>query len=198
MDPKQDRTEWFPFTEKTEIRNRRTDRMQLIAAVDNNWAIGRNGQLLATIPGDMKFFREKTMGKTVIFGRKTMATFPGGKPLEGRKNIVLTRDPDYRVSASANIPNTTVAVAHSVEEAIAIAKEIEADDDDIFVIGGGSVYRDFEPHCDKAMITKIDFEYEADTFMPNLDRMEDWKMIRESEEQTCFDIIYAFTEYSRI
>ena len=172
--------------------------MQLIAAVDNNWAIGRNGQLLATIPGDMKFFREKTMGKTVIFGRKTMATFPGGKPLEGRKNIVLTRDPDYRVNAPANIPNTTIAVAHSVDEAIQIANEIEADGDDIFVIGGGSIYRDFEPHCDKALITKIDFEYEADTFMPNLDRMEKWKMIRESEEQTCFDIIYAFTEYSRI
>ena len=172
--------------------------MQLIAAVDNNWAIGRNGQLLATIPGDMKFFREKTMGKTVIFGRKTMATFPGGKPLEGRNNIVLTRDPDYVLHAPANIPGTTVRVAHSVEEAIKIAEELEANTDDVFVIGGGTVYKAFEPHCDKALITKIDFEYEADTFMPNLDRSEEWRMTRESEEQTCFDIIYAFTEYERL
>lgn len=170
--------------------------MQLIAAADNNWAIGRNGRLLATIPGDMKFFREKTMGKTVIFGRKTMATFPGGRPLEGRKNIVLSRDPAYKAGASAD--GSAVLVAHSVEEAIRLAHELEQDTDDIFVIGGGCIYRAFEPHCSKALITRIDYEYEADAFMPDLDRSEEWRLVRESEEQTCFDIIYAFTEYERV
>ena len=163
--------------------------MQLIAAVDNNWAIGRNGKLLVTIPGDMKFFRDMTMGKTVIAGRKTLATFPGGKPLKGRKNIILSKNPSFSVRGAET--------AHSVEEAIRRAKELEEDEDNIFVIGGGSIYRAFLPYCDKAVITKIDLSYEADVYFPDLDRDEKWFMEWESEEQTCFDIIYTFTRYRR-
>ena len=161
--------------------------MKLIVAVDKNWGIGRKNSLLVHIPNDMKFFRNETMGKVIIMGRKTLESFPQGQPLSGRTNIVLTSDNDYTVKDAV--------VVHSVEEAL---KESEKYDREVYCIGGASVYKQFLPYCDTAFVTKIDHAYEADTFFPNLDELKEWEMTGESEEQTYFDIEYRFTTYKKL
>ncbi len=162
--------------------------MKCIVAVDSNWAIGKNNQLLVSIPADMRFFKEQTMGKVVIMGRATLESFPGGKPLKGRVNIVVTRDPRYYAPDAV--------IVHSVEEAAAVASRYPADD--VYVIGGASIYRQFLPLCDTAYVTKIDYAYDADTYFPNLDDAPDWELTEESDEQTYYDLTYAFTTYNRI
>lgn len=162
--------------------------MNLIVAVDRNWAIGRENGLLVSIPADMKFFRETTMGKVVVMGRKTLQSFPGGQPLKKRTNIVLTRDKNYKVKDAV--------VVHTVEELI---KELEAyEEEDIYVIGGESVYRQLLPYCKTAYVTKIDHSYEADTYFPNLDMSDEWTLTGETEEQTYFDLEYVFAKYERV
>lgn len=161
--------------------------MNLIVAVDENWGIGANGKLLTAIPEDMKFFRETTMGKTVIVGRKTVATFPNGKPLKNRRNIILTRDADFKMEGAE--------IAHSVEEALALCKD--EDSENVFVIGGESVYREMLDACDTAYVTFIEYSYSADAFMPNLDEDPAWELAEESDEKTCFDLIYYFRVYKR-
>ncbi|MBQ9031293.1 MAG: dihydrofolate reductase [Parasporobacterium sp.] len=141
--------------------------MKLIAAIDENWNIGKDGGLLVHIPQDMKFFREKTLGKIVVMGRKTLESFPGKKPLKGRTNIVLTTDRDYQAEGP-------VTLVHSVEELIGVLSDYEQND--IFVIGGGSIYRQLLPFCDTAYITKVHVCCEADTTFPNLDEAPDWKL----------------------
>ena len=162
--------------------------MKCIVAVDSNWAIGKNNKLLVSIPADMRFFKEHTMGKVVIMGRATLESFPGGKPLKGRVNIVVTRDPKYYVPDAI--------IVHSVKEAAKAAADYPADD--VFVIGGASIYRQFLPLCDTAYVTKIDYAYDADTYFPNLDEAPDWELLEESDEQTYYDLTYAFTTYNRI
>lgn len=162
--------------------------MKCIVAVDSNWAIGKNNKLLVSIPADMRFFKEQTMGKVVIMGRATLESFPGGKPLKGRVNIVVTRDPRYYAPDAV--------IVHSVEEAAAVASRYPADD--VYVIGGASIYRQFLPLCDTAYVTKIDYAYDADTYFPNLDDAPDWELTEESDEQTYYDLTYAFTTYNRI
>ncbi|MDD3360145.1 MAG: dihydrofolate reductase [Hespellia sp.] len=162
--------------------------MNLIVAVDANWGIGKNNKLLVSIPSDMKFFREATGGKVVVMGRKTLESFPNGLPLKNRTNIVMTRDLSYKADGAV--------LVHTVEEMREELKKYK--EEDIFVIGGESIYRQMLPYCTTAYITKIDHEFDADTFFPNLDEMEDWKMVYESEEQTCFDLEFAFTTYKRI
>lgn len=128
--------------------------MNLIVAVDKNWAIGLHNKLLVSIPADMKFFRETTMGKVVVMGRKTLESFPGGQPLKKRTNIVLTSDKNYKVKDAV--------VVNSVE---ALLEELrQYNDEDIYVIGGESIYRQLLPYCKVAHITKIDHAYEADTY----------------------------------
>lgn len=161
--------------------------MNLIVAVDKNWAIGKENKLLVSIPADMKFFRETTTKKVVVMGRKTLESFPGGRPLKNRINIVLTSDPSYQVKDAV--------VMHSVEELLQELKQYK--EEDIFVIGGESIYRQLLPYCSLAHVTKIDHAYEADTYFPNLDEMEDWEVTGESEEQTYFDLEYTFTRYER-
>lgn len=158
--------------------------MKLIVAADRNWAIGKNNKLMWSIPADMKFFRETTQGNVVIMGRKTLESFPQGQPLKNRVNIVITRNPSYKVKDAV--------VVHSVEEAI---EESRKYDGDVFVIGGESIYRAMLPYCDTALVTRIDYAYEADTWFPNLDEDEEWELTDEGEEQTCFDLEYAFTRY---
>ena len=114
--------------------------MNLIAAVDNNWAIGKNNQLLVRIPMDQKFFREMTTGKVVVMGRKTLESFPNSRPLKNRTNIVLTHN----------------------------------------------------------HITKVDFEYDADAYFPNLDEKPEWQITGDSEEQTYFDLEFYFLRYERV
>ena len=162
--------------------------MNLIVAVDKNWAIGKDNKLLVSIPQDMKFFRETTMGKVVVMGRKTLESFPGGQPLKKRTNIVLTRDKNYKVKDAI--------VVHGVEELLEELKNY--DEKEIYVIGGESIYRALLPYCKVAHVTKIDHAYEADTYFPNLDEMEDWEVTGVSEEQTYFDLEYVFTLYERV
>ena len=162
--------------------------MNLIVAVDKNWAIGCNNRLLVSIPSDMKFFRETTMGKVVVMGRKTLESFPGGQPLKNRTNIVITSDSDYKVKDAIVVP--------SIEAAVEELKKYE--EEDIFVIGGESIYRQMLPYCKMAYVTKIDHAYDADTFFLNLDEMEDWKLTGVTEEQTYFDLEYVFARYERI
>lgn len=161
--------------------------MKLIVAVDNNWGIGKDNKLLVSIPADMKFFRQETMNKVVVMGRKTLESFPNGLPLKNRTNIVLTRDTSYQVKDAI--------LVHSVEELLEELKKYSRDD--IYVIGGDSIYKQLLPYCDTAHVTKIDYSYEADSFFPNLDEMEEWQVAASSEEQTYFDLEYAFVKYTK-
>ena len=162
--------------------------MNLIVAVDKNWAIGLKGDLLVSIPQDMKFFRETTKGKVVAMGRKTLESFPNGLPLKNRVNIVLTTDKNYNGRGAV--------LVHSVEEMVAELQKYN--EEDIFVIGGETIYRQLLPYCKKAYNTKIDHAYHADTYFPNLDDDPEWEMTGISEEQTYFDLEYVFTIYERI
>ena len=161
--------------------------MNCIVAVDNNWAIGYKNNLLVSIPADMRFFRDTTIDKVVVMGKNTLESFPGGKPLAKRTNIVVALEKDYKV------PGATVV--NSIEEAIEAVKDY--DTNDVYIIGGGSIYRQFLPYCDVAYVTKIDYEYEADTYFPNLDEDDEWELTGDSEEQTYYDLEYRFLRYER-
>ena len=162
--------------------------MNLIVAADKNWGIGKNNALLVQIPNDMKMFRKMTTGKVVVVGRKTLESFPGGRPLPDRTNIVLTRDPDYRAKGAV--------LVHSPGELLDELKKYN--EDDVFVIGGEAVYRLMLPYCKVAHVTKIDHAFEADTYFPNLDELPQWKATDMSEEQTYFNLEYHFVKYERI
>ena len=161
--------------------------MNLIVAVDENWGIGNKNELLVRIPADMKFFRQETTGKVVVLGRKTLETFPQGLPLKNRTNIILSSNPSYQVKDAV--------VVHSVEELLEELKKY--DEDDIYIIGGESVYKQMLPYCKVAHVTKIDHAYEADAHFPNLDEDADWEITADSDEQTYFDITYHFLKYER-
>ncbi|MCR5639790.1 MAG: dihydrofolate reductase [Lachnospiraceae bacterium] len=160
--------------------------MKLIVAVDKNWAIGNKGKLLVSIPEDMKFFRGTTTGHVIVMGRKTLESFPNGNPLPNRTNIVLTRDRSYAKKG--------VLVVHDLEELDTLLQEYE--DEEVYCIGGESVYRQLLDRCDEAYVTMIDFAYEADAHFPNLEEAG-WEMVGESEEQTYFDLCYTFTTWKK-
>lgn len=161
--------------------------MNIIVAVDKNWAIGKNNKMMWSIPADMRFFREKTTGHVVVMGRKTLESFPNGLPLKQRTNIVLSRDKNYQVKGTL--------VMHTTEELLEHLKGYAPEE--IFIIGGESIYRQFLPYCDTAYVTKIDHAYDADTHFPNLDEMPEWEMTEAGEEQTSFDLEFVFTKYER-
>ncbi len=162
--------------------------MNLIVAVDENWAIGSNGDLLIRIPADHKFFRQETTGKVVVLGRKTLETFPQGMPLKNRTNIIMSTNPAYQVKDAL--------VVHDVEELLEKLKQY--DSKDVYVVGGESVYRQLLPYCDVAHVTKIDRAYAADAYFPDLDEMPEWEVTADSEEQTYFDTTYHFVKYERV
>lgn len=137
--------------------------MDLIVAVYDDWGIGKNGTQPIALSTDRKFFRETTRGAMVIVGRRTIDDFPGKKPLPGRVNVALTRSND-------EIPGFTVC--HSPEEAAERAKNAEK----AMIIGGGTVYRQMLPFCNRAYVTKVHVTPESDTYFPNLDEAEDWKL----------------------
>lgn len=161
--------------------------MNIIVAVDQNWAIGKDNDLLVSIPADMKMFRQETTGKVVVMGRKTLETFPNGLPLKNRTNIIITKNKDFQVKDAI--------VVHSIEEALEAVKDYPSED--VYCIGGDSIYHQMLPYCDVAHITKIEFAYEADRYFPNLDEMQDWEIETESEEHTYFDLEYSFVKYVR-
>lgn len=161
--------------------------MRAIMCVDRNWAIGKNGDLLVSIPGDQRFFREKTYGNVVVMGRKTFESLPGGRPLEGRTNIVLTRNRTFCPDG--------VTVVHDKSELLDELRKY--DTDDIYVIGGAEIYALMLPYCDTAYVTHIDFAYQADTYLTNMDCLPEWELTEESEEQTYFDLEYTFRTYRK-
>ena len=161
--------------------------MKLIVAVDMEWGIGKEGKLLTSIPNDMKYFREKTTGHVVVMGRKTLESFPGGKPLGDRVNIVLTRDESFEREGAV--------IVHD-EEALKEALQ-PYPEDEIYVIGGETIYRQLIDACDTAYITKIDHVFDADAFFPDIDAMPEWQLVNKSEEQTYFNLVYYFTEYRK-
>lgn len=162
--------------------------MNLIVAVDKNWAIGYQNQLLVRIPADQRFFREETTGNYVIMGRKTLESFPGGQPLKNRTNIVITKKKDYKVNGAI--------VVHSIEEALEQVKHVP--EEKVYVIGGETIYQQMLPYCNMAHVTKIDYAYDADAHFPNLDEMPEWEVVGESEEQTYYDLEYVFLLYKKI
>ena len=161
--------------------------MNLIVAADNNWAIGNKDKLLVSIPNDQKHFREETTGKVVVLGRKTLSTFPQGLPLKNRTNIILSSNPQYTVKDAL--------VVNSLDELLEELKKYPSED--IYIIGGESVYRQMFPYCDTAHVTKIDHVYQADTYFPDLDKDPEWEITADSDELTYFDIPYQFLRYER-
>lgn len=159
--------------------------MKLIAAVDQNWAIGNRDDLLVHIPEDQKNFRRITTGNVVVLGRKTLSGFPGGRPLKDRLNVILTKNPDFEAGDAV--------IVRSQEELFEQLKKYPSNE--VYVIGGGTLYKMLEPYCDEAIITKIDYSYQADTYFPNLDEKGNWELVEEGEEQTYFDLIYHFDTY---
>ena len=150
--------------------------MNIIVAVDKNWAIGKDNKLLVAIPADMKMFRQETTGKVIVLGRKTLETF------------ILTTNKDFKVKDAT--------VVHSIEELLEEIKKYPSDQ--VYCVGGDSVYKQLLPYCDTAHVTKIDFGYEADRYFPNLDESPEWEITARSEEQTYFDLEYEFVKYERV
>ena len=161
--------------------------MNVIVAADKNWGIGKNNQLLVSIPADMKMFREETTGKVVVMGRKTLESFPNGLPLKNRTNIVLTHNPNYKVNDAI--------VVHSLDELHEELKKYNSED--VYVIGGEKIYEQLLDECDVAHITKIDYAYDADAYFPNLDEKPEWEITADSDEQTYFDLEFYFYKYER-
>ena len=161
-----------------------------IVAVDENWGIGNNGELLISLPEDQKQnFKVKTLGHPVIYGRKTLETFPGGKLLPGRPNIILSRNPDLSVEGAI--------VMHSVEEVLEYTKRDP--NETFFIIGGAQIYEQFLPYCDTCVISKIHKSFEADAFFPNLDNLKEWKLLsREATVNSVKGVSFAMWTYTRI
>lgn len=160
--------------------------MNAIVIVDKNWAIGKNGGLLVHLPGDLKYYRQKTTGNIIVVGRKTLKSFPGGKPLPDRTNIVITSDTDYEKEGCL--------ICHSKEEVM--EKLMEYNTEKIFIAGGAQVYEQFMDDCDTFYVTKIDAEFEADRYFPDLDKLG-YTVTWESELQQEKGIFYRFLKYSR-
>lgn len=159
--------------------------MKLIAAVSENWGIGKDNKLLFNIPKDMQFFREKTTGKTVILGRKNLESFPGGKPLKNRTNVVLTHDKGFHKDG--------VITVHSTDELL----KLDCADENAFVIGGESIYRQLLDYCDICYITKVHEYTVCDKFMVNLDERADWELLSETEKIEDNGHIISFCVYKR-
>ncbi|MDR2898342.1 MAG: dihydrofolate reductase [Spirochaetaceae bacterium] len=159
--------------------------MNLIVAVDNNWCIGSQGNLLFSIPEDMQYFKKLTETKVVIMGHSTLKSLPHGKPLKNRTNIILSRNKDL------NIDNAVVC--HSVAELLSLIGTYNADD--VFVIGGQMIYELLLDYCHAAYVTKINAQGNGDTWFPNIDNRDNWELADESEEKQYNDITYRFTKY---
>lgn len=176
-------------TLRRQFPERFTRHFCLMAAVDRNWGIGNKGQMLTVIPADQKLFRQETTGKIIVMGYKTFMTLPAKRPLDGRINIILTKK---------NISIKGAEICSSVEETLMRIDELKREnnlaDEDVVIIGGETVYREFLPFCETAKITWIDFSYVADTHMVDLDK-EGWKLTKQSDEQTFFNLCYEFREY---
>ncbi len=161
--------------------------MKMIVCVSENFGIGNKGSLLFSLPPDMKFFREATLGKVVLMGRGTLDSFPGGKALKNRINVVLTRDKNFS-------REDTVAV-NSKEEAL---KYLESfDSNDVFVIGGEKVYNLMRDKCDEALVTKVFKETACDAFFFDIDKDAEWSLCSQSDVMEYEGLKFCFCRYVR-
>lgn len=160
--------------------------MNAIVVADQNWAIGRENGLLFSLPTDMKRFRSLTLGGTVLMGRKTLDSFPGGKPLPKRRNIVITRQPDFSREG--------VETVLTPQAALDAVKGL--DPDTVWVIGGGSIYAALLEHCHRVYLTKVEAAApNPDTFFPNLDQLPGWSVEHVGEPMEENGLRYRFVEY---
>lgn len=157
--------------------------MRLIAAVDQNWALGYRGDQLAYLKEDLKRFKALTLGHPVILGRKTLATFPGGKPLKGRENLILSATPGFSVEGAKVFRDLNALLEYAPA--------------DSFVIGGASVYAALLPYCDTAYITKLHVAFPADVWLADLDALPGWSLAEESEPLEQDGLVYHYAAYRR-
>lgn len=161
--------------------------MDLIVAVDANWGIGKDGDLLHPISADLKYFRRKTTGNVLVMGRKTLESFPNKKPLPNRVNIVLTNNKNYEAEG--------IVLCHGIDELPEVLKAYE--DKQIFIAGGGTIYEQLLPLCETAYVTKIYETYEADTVFPNLDENPAWELAEKGELQEENGVQFSFDIYRK-
>jgi dihydrofolate reductase len=156
--------------------------MFIVAAVDRNWAIGKNGNLLYRIPADMVNFREITTGKTIVYGRKTLKTFPGKKPLKNRENLILTHDADFSCDGATIIHDITDLDNYP--------------SNDLYVIGGASIYQQLFQKCKYALITYIDsVTLDSDAFFPDLSQLTNWEILYETSYLHYQGLPYKYVTY---
>lgn len=161
--------------------------MDIIVAVDEKWGIGKDGGLLQRISADMKNFRQKTTGNVLVMGRKTLESFPNQKPLPNRVNIVLTNNRSYEAEG--------VVLCHGIDALPEVLKAYP--EQQIFVAGGGSIYAQLLPQCERAYVTKIYNTYEADTVFPDLDEHPDWELAEKGEMQEENGVKFSFDVYQK-
>ncbi|MGN0693078.1 MAG: dihydrofolate reductase [Oscillospiraceae bacterium] len=159
--------------------------MNIIVAVGRNYGIGLNNDLIYNIPEDKKYFRSMTLGKVIVMGRKTLESMPNGKPLPKRRNVVLSRNPDYSAEG--------VDICHSFEELTELLKDVP--DEDIFIIGGAEIYNEFLTRCNTAYITWVEGEKQADKFFPKIDKLPEWKLVSQSGEKEFKGVKFSFCKY---
>lgn len=171
--------------------------MKAIVVADENWGIGKDGGLLIHLPGDLKYFKEKTLGKTIVMGRATLESLPGAKPLPGRRTIILT--------GNRELAGQLVGTAETVSSVEALLALLEQDkrtnglaEDEVFAAGGETVYRQLLPYCDEILVTKIQKAFSgADKYFPNLDQLAEWQLSQEGEPIEENGVVYRFTVYQR-
>lgn len=159
--------------------------LKAIVAVDKNWGIGLQGQLLERIPEDQDFFKQTTINKVVVMGRKTFESLPGKEPLTDRVNIVL--------SSKINIDGSKVIIYRSINQLLEMVKQYPSDD--VFVIGGELVYNQLLPYCDEVYVTKFDNTHQADKYFNNLDNDKTWEKVSQSEPKKYNNIQFTFEKY---
>lgn len=167
--------------------------MNLIFAVDNNWNIGYDGDMLFKISEDLKRFRRLTEGNIIIMGRKTFESLPEKKALPNRINIVITKNKEYY--------SEDIILINSIEELFPLLEKINSSSEkklEAFVIGGGNIAYQLISYCNKAYITKVFRSFEADTLIPNLDQDDNWKIEKESEIYRQDDLLYKYVDYIRV
>lgn len=161
--------------------------MKAILHVDREWGIGKNNSLMFRVPADMKFFKETTIGNVVVMGSNTLKSFPDGKPLKDRINIVLYPNGEKR--QDCKIVNSLVELFEEIKK---------YDSEKVFVIGGAMMYKTLLPYCDEALVTKVDAVGGADTFFENLDENEKFKLVYESQPIETNGLFIKFTAYKNL
>lgn len=178
----------WPYRGKQKGRNTMRNDLILIASADRNWGLGKDNKLLKRIPEDLKRFSELTKGNVIVVGRKTLESFKDKKPLPDRINIVLTRDKEYTCEGAV--------IIHSVEELIDTIKEINKN---VYVCGGATIYKQLLPYCESALITQIDGEYDADTYLINLEEYSNWKKTYIGDwQESRAEVRFRYVDYIKI